>query len=49
MDSPDSKSDDSNDTITRYVATPFRLTQEDSTWIVSNAFIILTMQTGKKI
>ncbi|XP_014217379.2 putative ammonium transporter 3, partial [Copidosoma floridanum] len=33
-------------TPTYYVASTYQLTKEDSCWIVSNAFIILTMQTG---
>ncbi|CAB0035135.1 unnamed protein product [Trichogramma brassicae] len=43
----------SNDTTTNvstasvpYVISAFKLTQEDSSWIVSNAFMIFTMQTG---
>lgn len=42
----DANEDSENDTITRYVAEAYKLSQEDSSWIVSNAFIILTMQTG---
>ncbi|KAL7286757.1 hypothetical protein TKK_0018906 [Trichogramma kaykai] len=43
----------SNDTTTNvstasvpYIISAFKLTQEDSSWIVSNAFMIFTMQTG---
>lgn len=33
---------------TRYIGSPYKLRQDDSNWVVSNAFIIFTMQTGKK-
>ncbi|XP_043474075.1 putative ammonium transporter 3 [Leptopilina heterotoma] len=31
---------------TRYIGSPYKLRQDDSNWVVSNAFIIFTMQTG---
>lgn len=46
MDPTNSKGDDANDTVTPYIISAYKLTQEDATWIISNAFIILTMQTG---
>lgn len=30
-----------------YVTSAYNLNQEDSNWIVTNSFIIFTMQTGK--
>ena len=32
---------------TRYIGSPYQLNQDDSNWVISNAFIIFTMQTGK--
>lgn len=34
---------------TEYINSAYNMTKEDSNWIISNAFIILTMQTGKTI
>lgn len=34
-------------TVKRYLASAYNLNQEDSNWIVTNSFIIFTMQTGK--
>ena len=31
----------------RYIASAYNLNLEDSNWIVTNSFIIFTMQTGK--
>ena len=45
----DTNRNEANDTANGtvpYIASPFKLIQEDSSWIVSNAFIIFTMQTG---
>ncbi|XP_034951880.1 putative ammonium transporter 3 [Chelonus insularis] len=33
-------------TTEKYIITLFRISKEDSNWIISNAFIIFTMQTG---
>ncbi|XP_033366334.1 putative ammonium transporter 3 [Bombus vosnesenskii] len=33
-------------TVKRYLASAYNLNQEDSNWIVTNSFIIFTMQTG---
>lgn len=30
-----------------YIISAYNLNQEDSNWIVTNSFIIFTMQTGK--
>lgn len=45
MDSQHFEANDTN-TTDRYIGSPYKLNQEDSCWIVSNAFIIFTMQTG---
>lgn len=37
---------DTNVTVDRYINNLFNLTQEDSNWIVTSSFMILTMQTG---
>ena len=34
---------------TPYIGSPYKLNKDDSSWVVSNAFIIFTMQTGTEI
>ncbi|XP_077279031.1 ammonium transporter isoform X2 [Temnothorax americanus] len=37
---------DTNVTVDRYISPLYNLSQEDSSWIVTSSFMILTMQTG---
>lgn len=34
---------------TRYIGSLYQLSKDDSSWVISNAFIIFTMQTGTVI
>jgi len=39
---------ESNQTVERNIPWLFQLGQEDSNWVMTSSFIILTMQTGDK-